>query len=54
MDDIGVKVLGLLGEQSFTEVPEFVGIGLEDCYACFVDQRGRRVPGLNLLPEDDL
>ena len=54
MHDIGIEVLCLLGEKSFAEVPERLGLGLKYCYACFVDQSGGRVPWLDLLAEDDL
>jgi hypothetical protein len=34
MNNIRIEVLFLLVEESFTEVPEFVRIGLQDCDSC--------------------
>ena len=52
--DIDIEVLVLLVEERLAELPELVGVGLQDCNACFVNKRRGRVPWLDLLAEDEL
>lgn len=54
VDDTDVKVVGLLVEEGSGKGPEFGSVGPEDCDGGFVDQGRGRVPGLDLLAEDDL
>ena len=54
MDDVDIEVLVLLVEERLAELPELVGVGLQDCNTCFVNKRRGRVPWLDLLAEDEL
>lgn len=54
VDGISVEEIGLPVEQRPAKLPELVRMGLEYCGACFVDERGRGMPGLDLLSEDEL
>lgn len=53
MHDIGVEELGLAREEGGGEVPEATWSEAEDGEAGFVGQRRGRVPGLDVLPEDE-
>ena len=54
VDDVDVKVVLLRREESRAEVPELARRQLQHRHARLVHQRRRRVPRLDLLPEDDL
>lgn len=54
IDNVDIKVLGLLVKQGGGEGPELRGVSPEHRDGGFVDQSRRRVPGLDLLAEDDL
>jgi hypothetical protein len=53
VDDVDVKEILLDFEQGGAEIPKQLGPGLEDGEGGFVGEGGGRVPGLDLVPEDD-
>ena len=54
MDDVDIKKIGLFVEQRLAEIPKLVGIGLQHRRSGLVHESGRRMPGLNMLAEDEL
>ena len=52
--DADIEVVGLLVEQRLAELPELLWLGLQDCGAGLVHEGGGRMPGLNLLAENEL
>jgi len=52
-DHVDVEKVRLPVEQRGAKGPELVGLELEDGVAGFVDERAGRVPGLDVLAEDE-
>ena len=51
---LGARVEAATKSPYLAELPELVGVGLQDCNTCFVNKRRGRVPWLDLLAEDEL
>lgn len=54
VSQLGAKVENATKSPYLAELPELVWVGLQHCNTALMDQSRRRVPRLDLLPEDDL